>query len=314
MHRKPDWSKEGRAWPHRDASRFVEAGGLRWHVQTMGDGPAVLLLHGAGAASHSWRDMMPLLARDFTVIAPDLPGHGFTATPRAGRGLTLPGMAEALDRLLIALDRRPVAIVGHSAGAAIGARLAARSEGAKPRLVALNGAFQPFSGLAAHVFPVIAGAVALNPVTIRLLSLGARDQKRVARMLEGTGSPIAGEGLALYASLFAAPGHVAGVLGMMARWDLRETPGHLRTLGDRLHLIASAGDLAVPSRVSGDMHRACPGSSLTIVPSLGHLAHEEAPDLFATLTRDAVLVADRPAETAPARRRSRCAGGGGALR
>ena len=59
--------------------------GLRWHVQMMGTGPQVLLLHGAGAATHSWRDVAPLLARDFTVIAPDLPGHGFTDTPRGRR-------------------------------------------------------------------------------------------------------------------------------------------------------------------------------------------------------------------------------------
>ncbi|MEL4403125.1 alpha/beta fold hydrolase, partial [Shewanella algae] len=82
-------------WPNRDSSRFVEAGGLVWHVQQMGSGPPILLLHGTGAATHSWRGVMPLLARDFTVIAPDLPGHGFTrGRPRGG--LTLPGMAGAV--------------------------------------------------------------------------------------------------------------------------------------------------------------------------------------------------------------------------
>ena len=64
----------------------------------MGDGPDLLLLHGSGAATHSWRDLAPLLARDFRVIAPDLPGHGFTETP-GGDGLSLPGIG--------ARDRRP---------------------------------------------------------------------------------------------------------------------------------------------------------------------------------------------------------------
>jgi pimeloyl-ACP methyl ester carboxylesterase len=78
---KPDWEREGRHWPNRGSSQFVRAAGLRWHVQVMGSGPTLLLLHGSGAATHSWRDLAPILARDFRVIAPDLPGHGFTETP-----------------------------------------------------------------------------------------------------------------------------------------------------------------------------------------------------------------------------------------
>ncbi len=52
---RPDWAVEGRDWPHREASRFVEAAGLRWHVQEFGspDAPTLLLLHGTGAATHS---------------------------------------------------------------------------------------------------------------------------------------------------------------------------------------------------------------------------------------------------------------------
>ena len=59
----------------------VAAGGLRWHVQVAGDGPVLLLLHGTGAATHSWRDLLPLLAERFTVVAPDLPGHGRSDGP-----------------------------------------------------------------------------------------------------------------------------------------------------------------------------------------------------------------------------------------
>ena len=58
------WETDGAAWPHREASRFVVAGGCRWHVQVMGavDAPALWLLHGTGASSHSWRALLPLLA------------------------------------------------------------------------------------------------------------------------------------------------------------------------------------------------------------------------------------------------------------
>lgn len=121
------------------ASRFVEAGGLRWHVQVMGSGPVALLLHGTGAATHSWRDFAPLLSRQFKVVAPDLPGHGFTGTPDAD-GMSLPGMARGVDALLQALGETPVLCVGHSAGAAILAQMSLTGA-AFAALVSLNGAF-----------------------------------------------------------------------------------------------------------------------------------------------------------------------------
>jgi magnesium chelatase accessory protein len=84
-------------WPNRDGSSFVAAGGIHWHVQRLGDParPRLLLLHGTGAATHSFRDLAPLLANDFSVLALDLPGYGFTGQPTRA-GLTLPGMAASV--------------------------------------------------------------------------------------------------------------------------------------------------------------------------------------------------------------------------
>src|ERR1700761_4966325 len=141
MSDKPNWNIEGRDWPNREASRFVEVGGLRWHVQMMGEGPVALLAHGTGAATHSWRDLAPLLAHRFTVVAPDLPGHGFTATPSRHR-LSLPGMAHDLGALCTKLGLRPAIVVGHSAGAAILTRMALDGLIAPNLIVSLNGAYQ----------------------------------------------------------------------------------------------------------------------------------------------------------------------------
>ena len=101
-----DWSVERRWWPHAETSSFHHAGGLRWHVQQMGQGPAVLLIHGTGASTHSWRALAPRLAEQFKVIAPDLPGHGFTErAPR--RRMSLPAMAESVAALAEALVDSP---------------------------------------------------------------------------------------------------------------------------------------------------------------------------------------------------------------
>ena len=62
-----DWNRDGAAWPNHAVSRLVDAGGVRWHVQRMGRGPVLLLVHGTGASTHSWRALMPLLATRFDV-------------------------------------------------------------------------------------------------------------------------------------------------------------------------------------------------------------------------------------------------------
>ena len=93
------WEHDGRDWPNRSASRFIWASGLEWHAQVAGDGPTLLLLHGTGASSHSWRDLFPALAQRFYVVAPDLPGHGFTRASSSNK-YGLEGMAKGVADLL----------------------------------------------------------------------------------------------------------------------------------------------------------------------------------------------------------------------
>ncbi|MEM9854246.1 MAG: alpha/beta fold hydrolase, partial [Pseudomonadota bacterium] len=74
-------------WPHAEFSRFLPTAreGGRWHVQIMGEGPDLLLLHGAGGATQSWRGLMPILARRYRCIALDLPGQGYSRASAPGR-------------------------------------------------------------------------------------------------------------------------------------------------------------------------------------------------------------------------------------
>jgi magnesium chelatase accessory protein len=279
---KPDWEQEGRNWPNRASSRFVTAAGLRWHVQIMGSGPAVLLLHGSGAATHSWRDMAPILARDFTVVAPDLPGHGFTATP-GGDGLSLTGMARAVGELMAVLDITPVAVVGHSAGAAIALRMQLDGRLGSARLISLNGALQPFPGAAGHIFPAMAKLLFLNPLAIQLFALRAGRPGAIARLMESTGSKIDIAGLEDYRLLLRTTGHIAGALGMMANWNLHPLVAELSRLTSPLTLIAAENDRAVPPRVAEAVKALVPASRLILLPGLGHLAHEEAPGRIAEM-------------------------------
>jgi len=289
---KPDWAIEGADWPLKEASRFVTAGGLRWHVQMLGAGPPLLLLHGTGAATHSWRDLAPILAERYTVVAPDLPGHGFTETPRLG-GLGLPAMAKRLGELLRALDVAPVGVVGHSAGAAIAVRMALDGHAAPRALVSLNGALEPFPGMAGFLFPAMAQALFLNPLAVRLFAWRARQADAVPGLIRSTGSRIDDRGVELYRRLLATPGHIEGALGMMSAWNLDSLQRDLPRLAAALTLIVGQRDATVPPGVSEDVAARVPGARLVRMPRLGHLAHEEAPSETAALILEAMAEAQR---------------------
>lgn len=171
-----NWATDGADWPNRAASCFVEAAGLRWHVQVMGEGPVVLLLHGTGASTHSWRDVMPKLAGTFTVVAPDLPGHGFTSRPTKA-SLSLPGMAAAIAGLLRELKLAPERAAGHSAGAAVLVRMAVERFIAPDFIVSFNGAFFPVSGVAGQFFSPIAKVVAGATVMQKLFARQRRTRR-----------------------------------------------------------------------------------------------------------------------------------------
>ena len=239
-----DWAREGRDWPNRESSRFVRAGGVRWHVQVMGRGPVLLLVHGTGAATHSWRDLAPRLARHFTVVAPDLPGHGFSGRPPAERA-SLPGVARSLAALLQALDVSPAVAVGHSAGAAILARMCLDGDIAPKLLVSLNGAFLPFGGWAAMLFLPMARLLSWNPLVPRLFAWRAADREALVRLLRGTGSTLDERGVELYGRLVRSPAHVGGALAMMANWDLDPLERDLPRLDTPLVLVVGEADRTV---------------------------------------------------------------------
>ncbi len=308
----PAWDREGRDWPLREHSLFVDAGGLRWHVQRLGSGPALLLVHGTGSATHTWRDLAPLLAERFTVVAPDLPGHGFTRGAGAAQ-LSLPGMAHALGRLLETLGVSPDIAVGHSAGAAVVLRMCLDGKLSPRLLVSLNGALVPFGGLPGRVFSPLARLMAANPVAAHLVAWHGRDATAVARLLRATGSRLDARAVELYRRLVSHPGHVAGTLGMMARWDLHALGRDLSRLTTPLVLVTADEDRTVSPREAVQVARRLPAATHLSLAGLGHLAHEERPGTVAALIfklAGAPVGAPRPGGDDPTGLSSRGAGHG----
>ena len=289
------WDRDGLDWPHRDASDFVQAAGLRWHVQRFGDPakkwPVALLIHGTGASTHSWRGLAPLLASHFSVLTMDLPGHGFTSMPAGGAAsvqLSLSGMAQAMRALLDALALKPSLVVGHSAGAAIAVRMCLDALISPAWVASLNGAFLPLGGLAGQVFSPVAKLMAATPLVPKLFAWRAAEPAVLQKLIDGTGSKLDATGLALYGKLIRNPGHAAGALGMMANWDLPALVQDLPRLGTAIDLVVGENDRTISPRQArrvlallGPSARA----TLTTLPDLGHLAHEEQPDVVAAHIR-----------------------------
>ena len=265
-------------WPYRAASRHIACKPHLWHVQEVGAGPVVLLLHGAGGATHSFRHLIPLLIPQYRIVALDLPGQGLSVLGARGR-CGLDPVAEDIAALIRHQGWQPFAIIGHSAGAAIAQRLAEILP--LNAVIGINSALGAFEGLEGWLFPVMAKALALTPFVPSLFSKLAGTPTQVRQLIATTGSTLDEEGLALYLHLMKKPAHVSATLAMMAQWNL--TP-FLRRLKDQKVpslLLTATNDRAVPPTVSARAAQVMPNATWHDIAGYGHLVHEEAAKLVA---------------------------------
>lgn len=297
-----NWDRDGLDWPNRALSRFAQVRPHVWHIQEAGKGPTLLLLHGAGAATQSWRDLLPGLAGRFHVVAIDLPGQGFTRCGARHR-LSLSRMSEDISHLADAEGWTIDLIVGHSAGAALGLDLARRVN--PSGVIGLNAALGKFDGIAGWLFPLMAKLLAVNPFAATLLARLPNGEARVRELLEATGSAFDERTLALYSRLASDKTHVAGTIGMMSQWNIDSLLGQLDGLDCKVLLLAGEKDATVPPSISQNAAARLPHGRFRVIPGVGHLMHEEAPDLIRqeieAFCRELGLVAQTP-EMAPATR------------
>jgi len=196
----------------------------------------------------------------------------------------MPAVARAVGGLLRAMEVAPVAVVGHSAGAAIMARMVLDGHAAPTSLVGLDAALLPFPGLAARLFPALARVLFVNPFAPHLFARMARVRGETARFLvRSTGSRIDAAGVRAYEALLVTSGHCAGALAMMASWDLAALVRDLPRLATPLLLLHGDRDAAIPIGSAREAAALVGDGRLVPLPGLGHLAHEERPADVATL-------------------------------
>ena len=283
------WSAAADFWPRADTSRFVRVGNIDFHVQVSGSGEEVLLLHGAGASAHSFSGLAARLSERHRVIAADLPGQGFTTLlPLEAVGLT--PFARYLRDLMAALDAEPRWIIGHSAGAALAAEYALTADSPPKGILCINAAFNPFGSLAAPLFSKTARWFARSAWLPRALASPALRWRATGSMLADTGSAVDPLMSRCYDTLLSNPDHIAGTLRMMAGWDLPPLLASLSSLQMPVWLAAAEGDRTIPPDRSTSVVNDLPHARSVRIPDLGHLAHEENPDIFDDLFQEMVAI------------------------
>ena len=273
-----DWNAHQANWPNAHLSQFIQMPGQRWHVQTTGHGPVLLLLHGTGASTHSWRDLLAPLAAHHTVVCPDLTGHAFTSCHQTNRS-SLPHIARHLNALLEHLQLWPLAVIGHSAGAAIGAQLLLdQTHKPTPALIGLNPAWLPLHGVSSWLFPTAARVLAMNPLTAHVFARVGAKPGVVNALIASTGSRLDETGMGYYQRLLQSPEHVHGVLQMMRAWNLDALERSLPRLKGPVFMHLGANDRTIGPEQAERASALIAQAQVMRLAGLGHLAHEEAPE------------------------------------
>ena len=252
--------------------------------RTAGGGPVVVLVHGMASSSATWRHVMPALARRFTVLAPDLLGHGASAKPHGEYSVS--AHANVLRDLLAALGHERATLVGQSLGGGVAMQLAYQFPDRCERLVLVCS-----GGLGREVNALLRtlSLPGAEHVLALLCSPALRDAgSRMAGWLGRAGvraAPVVEEIWRSWASLAEGDTRRAFFRTLRAVID---QGGQTVSAADRLYLTAGlptlivwgARDSFIPVSHAVLAHEAIAGSRLEIFDEAGHFPHCEAPERF----------------------------------
>ena len=190
-------------WPHYEYSKFFETDKFVWHYQLIGKpgNPIMLLIHGAGASSHSWASLIPKL-QEFQILAVDLPGHRFS---KIKKGIKPQHDIIVRDLVVLfdALKIKPNVFVGHSIGAVIVLSLSDVYKGPLSSVVLINGALERFEGPAATIFPLMAKVFYASPLTKYWIRIFNSAEKSLRKFLSISGSNLTSTNIDYYLQLMA---------------------------------------------------------------------------------------------------------------
>ena len=248
----------------------IEINGLRIAFERAGEGPPLVLVHGAVSDRRVWKLQIDALADEFTVLAWDAPGCGESDDPP--ESFRLPDYADALANLVAALDLRPAHVLGHSFGGALALELALRHPSTVAKLLIAGG----YAGWA--------GSLPAEEVE-RRLNFALEVADRLPGGFEPTSMPglfsekMPDEAVRALTTIMSGirPAATRSMAHALAEADLREALPSIRA---PTMLIYGTADERSPPSVARDLHRSIPSSQLTMLAGLGHESALEDPARF----------------------------------
>jgi pimeloyl-ACP methyl ester carboxylesterase len=290
--------------PESDGLHEIVLHGHRVFYRSAGSGPVVVLVHGITSTSATWANVIPALAEHFTIIAPDLLGHGESAKPRGD--YSLGAYASGIRDVLIALGHERATFVGHSLGGGVAMQLAYQFPEHCERLVLVSS-----GGLGREITALLRAASL--PGSELLLPLLVNERvvwagRAVGRLLGRVGLRVhtdVGEVLRGHASLADREARAAFVHTLRTIVDLG---GQRVDATDRLYLakaipfliIWGERDPIIPLEHARAAHGLVPGSRLELFPAAGHFPHLDDPLRFVRVLID-FMATTEPAQVRPAR-------------
>ncbi|WP_246004848.1 alpha/beta fold hydrolase [Nocardioides marmorisolisilvae] len=263
-----------------------------------GQGPALLLLHGLGCDHTTWNPVIRSLAKKYTVIAPDLLGHGRSAKPRAD--YSVGGYANGMRDLLTVLNIDKVTVVGHSLGGGVAMQFAYQFPERTERMILVAP-----GGLGPEVTPMIR-AVSLPGFKMAMAALTVPGVRHVGmagmRALSRTGMSLThdlDEVAEIYDS-FKDPGARAAISHVVrAVVDVR---GQIVTMVDRAYLtrempmlvVWGTEDKVIPVEHADRAAVIAPGAQVEVLGNAGHFPHKDHPERFVKIVNDFIR-STRPA-------------------
>jgi pimeloyl-ACP methyl ester carboxylesterase len=276
----------------------VELHGHRVIYRIAGSGPPVVLIHGMVNSSRHWESVALRLADAYTVIAPDLIGHGDSATPRGD--YSLGAHAASIRDLLTAIGIEGATIVGHSLGGGVAMQFFYQFPQRTERLVLVSS-----GGLGHEVSPLLRGA-ALPGATV-LLALATKPRVLAALLnaseqlrQRGSGKDTYLRSIARALQPLERPGAREAFLQTLR--SVIDVRGQRVSARDRLYLLSAmptlivwgARDNTIPLSHGRQTHEAVPGSRFEILPRAAHFPNLEDPEGLAAALRD-FIETTRPA-------------------
>jgi len=265
-------------------SRYIDTGELRQHVVVGGDGPPLLLVHGWPQTWYAWRLVMPALARDFQVIAPDQRGCGLSGRPEGGYDTGT--LAGDLVALMDALGHRLFAVAGHDTGMWIGYALAADHP---DRVARLAVAETPLPGVSPSP-PLFANAHLNNALWhFAFNRLAAVNDQLVTgreeiyfgwQLAAKAARPLPDYAVRYYVDTLAAdPAALHASFAIYRALDATITQNQQRkTRPLRMPVLGIGGAKSLGEQVADTMKLAADDVQALVVPGCGHHPAEEAPE------------------------------------